>query len=517
MREQVRCYWCTEYIPAGNFCRHCAAEAIPEKDYAAARMLKHYGSDMFSIPKQLREMDPGRLDVFRSLYDKHLGVATRHIEDLREIEKQLFSKQWSPRFEETLIPQLPWPDDKLERYSAPENIGRKSPFGETALLAELVAVRNGDFAEIQQKGPSWLSGGPGELQMEAALQLANWRVSGNVWLESLRYTVMDVLRAVKEPSMLVRLSLAYCGERDIEIPQEALTSDDPEISFFAALLLEHEAILTKALDSANPLQRMVAADRLVRMKRAETLVDFLDRQCDEQQQLRLVESIHLAKKPVPDLHHTLMEIVRRSPNTRLGVSAVSALCLDCSHAEAVELASSSNWKILHQLAFAKLEPETFRAIGEALVRRGMADKNRMEWMCFAAPGRMPQDFVALMFPMAFKPAEQVQLIAFAEKQLDDLQGIPSGTRMERVLIEAAFGDYAPETIGAAWAALHRINMHREYGRIYPFPYTREAIEEFFPFDDFEERVKRLQSNQAALQQTFVGEDLDRFVRSRGRA
>jgi hypothetical protein len=511
-REQVRCYWCTQYIPAGNFCRHCAAEAIPDRDYGAARMLKYYGSDMFTIPKQLREMEPGRLDVFRSLYDKHLGVATRHIEDVRALEKDLFSKGWSARLEESLIPQLPWPDDKLELYSAPENIGKQSPFGVTAVLAELVAARNGDFSEIQKKGYNWLAG-PLDLQMEAVLQLGNWRISGNVWIESLRYTVMNLLREVKERSMLQTLTLAYSGD-DVEVPREALTSTDPEIYFFAALLLDHEEILTKALDSTNPLQRMVAANRLIRMKRAGAIVDFFER-CDRDQQLDLLGSIELAKKPLPELHRALMEIVRKDPETPLSEAAVRVICMQCSDAEAIELATSNNWRMLHQLALAKLGPETLREIGVSLFRRGMADKNRMEWMCFTK--NMPPDFVPQTFPMAAKPAEQVSLLAFAEKQLDDLEGQPWGTPMERLLIETAFGDYAPETIGAAWAALHRINMHREYGRIYPFPYTKEAIEEFFPFDDFERRVKRLQANQPALEQTFVGDDLHRFVRSRERA
>lgn len=475
-------------------------------------MLKHYGSDMFSIPKQLREMDPGRLGVFRSLYGKHLGVATRHIEDLREIETQLFSKHWSSRLEEALIPQLPWPDDKLESYSAPESIREKSPFGETAVLAQLVAARNGDFSEIQKQGSYWLSGPP-DLQLEAALQLANWRVSGNVWLESLRYTVMDILRAVKDRTVLETLSLAYVGD-DVEVPQEALTSTDPEISFFAALLLQHEPILTKALDSTNPLQRMVAAEKLIRMKRAETLVDFFERRCDADQQFRLIGAIELAKKPVPELHRALMDVVRKHPAARMSETAAAVICMKCSHAEALELATSNNWRLLHRLGLARLEPETCREIGESIFRRGMANQNRMEWMCFTA--HMPEDFVPLMFPLATKPNDQISLIAFAEKQLDELEGRPRGTPMERLLIEIAFGDYEPDTIGAAWAALHRINMHRDYGKIYPFPYTKEAIEEFFRWDDFEQRLKRLQANQAALEQTFVEEDLHRFVRSRER-
>src|SRR5215475_8325963 len=94
-RLQVRCYWCAHWIPSGNFCRHCGAEAVAADLYAPARMVKFYGADMFSVPKMLREMDPARVDTFRAIYGQQLAVAMRHTDELRELEKELFDRCWS--------------------------------------------------------------------------------------------------------------------------------------------------------------------------------------------------------------------------------------------------------------------------------------------------------------------------------------------------------------------------------------------------------------------------------------
>jgi len=480
-------------------------------------MVKFYGADMFSIPKMLREMDPDRVETFRSIYGRHLAVAMRHIEELRELEKELFHKYWSSALEETLIPQLPWPEKELNQYSAPEAKGQKSPFPIIVTLASLVAVRLGDFALLQSIGGSLLSSGARpDLQREAALQISNWRVAGNTYLEGLRYPAMDALRRAPEPrSVLVTLSQVYLGERDVEVPKEALNSDDPEVSFFAALLLRNEPTLIRALDSVHASKWMVAANMLISLHRADTLVDVFGRRADADQQMRMLSQISLEKHPVPELHEALFDTIRRNPKTKLARNAASAICLGCTHTEAMRLAEMLDWDILHSLSLSKrLEPETFRAIGELLVRENKVAMHQFTWTCLAAPGRMPQDFVERVFPMVDTPDAQIGLLSFAEKQLDDLPERPRGTSMEGVLIRAAFGDHAPEVIGAAWAGMHRINYRRDYGSPSPFPYSIETIEQYWPFLEFEERLARLQANKAALKQTFVAEEIRRFLGSR---
>jgi hypothetical protein len=140
--------------------------------------------------------------------------------------------------------------------------------------------------------------------------------------------------------------------------------------------------------------------------------------------------------------------------------------------------------------------------------------NQFAWTCLAAPERMPRDFVERVFHMAQTPETQIELLRFAEKQLDDLPQRPRGTPMEAVLIRAGFANYAPEVIGAAWAGMHRINYHRDYGTVSPFPYSIETIQQYWPVAEFEERLARLQADGAALGQTFVGEELRRFLGTR---
>ncbi len=475
-------------------------------------MLKFYSSDMFSIPKMLREMDPARIETFRSIYGRHLAVATRHIEELRELEKDLFSRHWSSEFEEAVIPQLPWPEDKLELYAKPAS-GMDSPFSLIATLATIVAIRNGAFDLLPRHGAGLLCSGRKDIQLESALQFANWRVAGNTYLESLRYVAMDVFRATEEKSMLVVLSQAYLGEDGVKCPPEALDSDDPEVSFFAALLLGKEPLLLRALSSPNPLESMVAANKLIRLHRAAAVVDYYRRATPEQQRA-LLSSIALTKQPVPEIHPALFETILRDPKTRLAQAAADVFRLGCTHPEALRLAELKQWPILHALSLAKLEPETFRAIGELLVRENMVDMSQFAWICLAVPGRLPEDFVERVFPSATSPQMQIELLKCAEKQLDDLPGRPRGTSMERVLTRACFGDHPPPVIGAAWAAMHRINMHREVGAPSPFPLTIENVVQFWPYPEFEARLARLQANQEALAQTFVGDDLHCFLGSR---
>jgi hypothetical protein len=524
VRQQVRCYWCSHWIPAGNFCRHCGAEGIAPDLYAPARMLKCYGSDMFSISKLLREMDPARVDTFRSIYGQHLGVAMRHIEELRELENELFSKHWSSELEEELIPQLPWPEKEFGIYSAPERKGRTSPFPIVASMANLVALRRGDFDLLPKIGPVMLSSSMRhDIDLEAALQISNWRVAGNTYLESLRYAAMACLRQAEPKTLLIQLSLAYLGERDVTVPEEALTSDDFEISFFAALMLGNQQTLIRALESPEPLRWMVAANKLIRLKRTDAIVDVLRRKASPEQQQKLVGSLQLEKRAVPELHEALFEIVDRNlkvnahfdDKSKLARGAAGVICLGCTQPEAMRLAATLDWDILHSLALSKaIDPETFRAIGEFLVRENKMTMSEFAWTSLAAPGRMPQDFVESVFPSASTPERQIELLNFAEKQLEDLPQRPRGTSMERVLIRAAFGDHEAKVIGAAWCSLHRINYHREYASPSPFPYANETIQQFWTLPEFEERLARLQANEAALGETFVAEDLRRFLHTR---
>ena len=63
VRREVRCFWCAKWTPAGKFCRRCGAGVVDERVYGAARMLKDAGSDRFTIPKMLVELDPEQIEL----------------------------------------------------------------------------------------------------------------------------------------------------------------------------------------------------------------------------------------------------------------------------------------------------------------------------------------------------------------------------------------------------------------------------------------------------------------------
>ena len=102
----------------------------------------------------------------------------RHVEELRGLESELFSKHWSSELEEQLIPQLPWPEKEYAKYSAPEGTGRNSPFLIVANLASLIEVRRGDFdfACGVKIGPVMLSSGS-RMDLETGIGVADFQLA----------------------------------------------------------------------------------------------------------------------------------------------------------------------------------------------------------------------------------------------------------------------------------------------------------------------------------------------------
>src|SRR4051812_43534231 len=95
VRREVRCFWCAKWTPAGKFCRRCGASVVDERQYGAARMLKDAGSDRFTIPKMLQELDPEQIDNFTNIYQRHAATMQRHVDHLRFLETVLYQQNWS--------------------------------------------------------------------------------------------------------------------------------------------------------------------------------------------------------------------------------------------------------------------------------------------------------------------------------------------------------------------------------------------------------------------------------------
>src|SRR4051794_38140887 len=78
VRHEVRCFWCAKWAPGGKFCRRCGAAVLEERLYGAARMLKDAGTDRFTVPKMMTELDPDQVDNFTQIYQRHAAVLLRH-------------------------------------------------------------------------------------------------------------------------------------------------------------------------------------------------------------------------------------------------------------------------------------------------------------------------------------------------------------------------------------------------------------------------------------------------------
>src|SRR5258708_3020295 len=117
VRREVRCFWCARWTPAGKYCRRCGAAVLEESLYGAARMLREAGTDRFTIPKLIVELDPEQIDNFTRIYQRHAATMHRHVDHVRFLEGFLQQRHWSQALEDELIAQLPWPDEQLEKFS----------------------------------------------------------------------------------------------------------------------------------------------------------------------------------------------------------------------------------------------------------------------------------------------------------------------------------------------------------------------------------------------------------------
>ncbi len=307
-RREVRCAWCTEWIPAGRFCRACGCEVVEPGQYASARMLKNAGVDRFALVQRLREMDPEQAANLARIYNTQLAVVTRRVEELRFCEGYLLQKGFARRLEEDLVPRLPMEKGDLAALDtgpvgplgtvaqALEAIGQRSPIALTRKLASIALLRKGHFEETFAVAWQALGSDDGELALEAALALAHWRVrlhrgafwssayawagaSGGVDPRRLAQVVCAVpARSPSQPWAAAALALASYDEygvvpghetgesaldpqlRDwmLEGLRAGLSSQDPDLRFTCAMALGEYEIVARALDSKDEGQRIVA-------------------------------------------------------------------------------------------------------------------------------------------------------------------------------------------------------------------------------------------------------------------
>lgn len=505
VREELRCYWCAKWTPKGKFCRKCGAVGIAHDHYGPARMLKHMGASVFEIPKLLGELDPELIDTYQSIYSTHLAVANRHIDYARKLTQSLYHKHWPSELEEFLIPQLPWPDPEFNHYSACP-LSDESTIPLIADLALLAQYQRGDYRKLRL-GTQLIFSPNTAIAAEAALQFSGWRALYTTYTEIKPYQLIPILEQSPFPQYAAPRLAALGAE---PAPAYAQTGD-PDTDFLVLLLDQIIPSLETALDSSDPKRRFVAATQLIRKKHPERLGPTL-RAAAEEDQLQLLQDIIRLKLPVPTLHDDLFALFETSENRRVSRSAARAITLAAIPADCYRLLEMSNHDrdVIQSLLLAPLAPETLYEIGRRQVVAGRFTMDQWGWDRAAKPGRMPVSFVEDLYGQA-SPKVQAQLLRFAEIQIEAHE--QPELSIERFLIRQCFATAPAETIGAAWASIHRIQMHRTVGLRVPFDLTVQNVEWCWTMPEFLRQLAALFAFPEAVQQTFVRDDLDRFLRS----
>lgn len=157
VREDVRCGWCTKYVPNQKFCRECGFEMVEPMLFGVARMLKNAGIDQLSIPGKVAEMAPDQIGHYKSLYNRHYAILQNRVEEIRLCEKYLTSNQYSEDFENEYISKIPFNESIFNSLGGepqgpfqnrPEKLAEiqaKSPNSDARVLALLASFYNEDF------------------------------------------------------------------------------------------------------------------------------------------------------------------------------------------------------------------------------------------------------------------------------------------------------------------------------------------------------------------------------------
>jgi hypothetical protein len=362
-RREARCFWCARWTPKAKFCRHCGAEAVDERLYGAARMLKAAGTDQLTVPTRLRELDADRVENYLRMYQTQAAVVARHAEDLRFLERFLRARGYSAALEEELIPLLPLNEAALARLppgpppagsdaDCVRAIGARSPFEKTRALAAAAALRLGDWGAREAAAAAFKSK-DGWVRAEAALALCSWRALDVLGLPPAVDEVAETLAESPFPRPSA-VALALIGRpADPAALKSALDAPDPDDSFGAALALADLDRLRAGLRGTEH-QRLVSAGCLARFEDLAALPDVL-RAGPAPVTARVVKELAGLERAVPELAEALFEIALATTDAQVQENAVRALRRGLNPAWAGRLARAAKKEDVYVLL---LDPET---------------------------------------------------------------------------------------------------------------------------------------------------------------
>lgn len=459
-------------------------------------MLKDAGTDRFSVPERLMNLDADRIDDLGRIYQQQAVVAARHVDALRSAELHLHDRSWSARLDDELAARLPWTPEVFEKMSAgarsmPDTdvnvpaepgalmaIRMGTPFLVASHVAALAMVLLGDPTMIDQT-VGLLRSEDLQLRTEAALVLSSWRVRTTM---DLGIDDIDVVAALQctGPHTIARVRLAYLSASAEELPPDELLLDD-DAKFQAALLRGDVDTLASAARGSDSAATIAAARSLV----AHGTVAALDhplRHGDEDVQREVVDALSRSRQPCDELHEALVALACTAHDLRLRQRATSVAGPTLRHDSALRIAhavpdgpfaAGGIWQALLQNK--ELGADTIVAIADLMIDRESFSMRQFGMNSVADDGRLPDHYAPARFGAASERT-RIELLALAERQL----GQRADPALHRFVLGTLFGGHPASTCAAAMWTLRR--WYKVTGDIRgegPFVLTVPVIQEFF--------------------------------------
>jgi hypothetical protein len=520
--HELRCFWCAKWTPAAKYCRSCGAECVEERLFGAARMLKDAGTDRFSVPKLLRELDPAQIENFTRIYQRQAVLVARHVDEVRFLERFLRHREWSAALADALTAQLPWSDALMARYATPppppgddlatvKAIQTTSPLPLAAPLASLARLRLQDWSAYPEAS-RLLASDDAALRDETALVLAHWRVQAGVTYRFDQLAIIDILRA-SPFTVEAGVGIALLSKAPVAPPDAAIGAADPDIAFAAALARGDRDHLRAAL-AGDELMRITAGQALIRLGERGAVAPLLAAGPDRVSRA-LVAALSSARKPVPELNQVLMELIERTPPSRPNRTseddasaqhAARLICLSCPPGMALRLVRFKDGVrevIQSVLQVAAPDVDEMIAIGAFLIERGLFRMSQYGLEQVAENGRMPDGFVPAHFVRADDQG-RAELCRFAEIQLKKR----GDEALHRFMLQVVYGDHPAALRSAAWSSLHRWYLRDDPRGDGPFRLEPVAIARFFgSVAAFLPRLTAVLHDRASLKEVLLFDHL----------
>lgn len=516
VRREVRCFWCAKWTPLAKYCRSCGAECVEDRLYGAARMIKDAGTDRFTVPKLLKELDPDQIENFTRIYQRQAAMVARHVDDVRLLERHLYHRQWSAMLEDQLIAQLPWNEQTLAAHTPPPLPGdddlvvatvlqASSPLPLIRDLALLVRLRLHDWTAVRNvhallHHPETL------VRDEAALLLTSWQVRTVCGPGNDDRSLAELLKASPlKAEAAVRL--AAMSRTPVELPAEVHASHDPDVCFHSALITGDHDRLVAAL-AEDELHAIAAGRVLIREGDAAPLERLL-REGSDEVQAELVAALASARKPAPALNIVLIDLAEKTTDERLRERAARVVCHAIPLGAALRLARIADDRGIIQalLQIAKLPSDELVDLLAFLIDERRFRMSQYGMSDVVKDARLPDSFVPRFFARADHDGRK-ELCRLAEEQLKQR----GDEDLHRFVYHIVYGDHPGDLRATAWCGLYRWYRQDDARGEGPLKLEPTALTRMFgSVAAFIPRLTAVLSDHATLKEVLLYDHLARLL------